>query len=205
MFIPGKTGVHSLIFPFCATARCIYSKYGSTALMLIVSAPYLSAHVEEVIALALIKAEADTSLRNRYGRTALEEWRQYQTNASLRHRVDLAVELCNRQCTKRALAFFACYFEIEFGLGCCQDANLVSAATAATTTTVTSAVTSAVTPQTTYSAVCGSEVSASLASPRIARFPNTSFEATRESANLVSRALSHAHGGMNLICMAGYL
>jgi len=154
------------------------SKNGSTALTLAVSRvpsyTFTSADKEKV-ALILIEAGADTSLSDSQGRTALERWNEYKSDSTLRHRVSLAERLFDSRRKIAPLAFFACGFEISFGLGCCQPLAL---------------------PQNT----------ASIA-PVVGGGGGGSVEVAsgRRSSDLLSKAFSHAHGGMNLRCMAGYL
>ena len=138
---------------------------------------YTSADKEKV-ALVLIEAGADTSLSDNQGRTALEQWDEYKSDSTLRHRVSLAERLFDRRRKIAPLAFFACGFEISFGLGCCQPSALP-------------------------------ENTASIADPApvVGGGGGGSVEVAsgRRSADLLSKAFSHAHGGMNLRCMAGYL
>ena len=138
---------------------------------------YTSADKEKV-ALVLIEAGADTSLSDNQGRTALEQWDEYKSDSTLRHRVSLAERLFDRRRKIAPLAFFACGFEISFGLGCCQPSAL---------------------PQNTASTADPAPVVGGGGGGRVAA------SLGRRSAELLSKAFSHAHGGMNLHCMAGYL
>ena len=156
-------------------------KNGSTALTLAVSRvpsySFTSADKEKV-ALILIEAGADTSLSDNQGRTALEQWNEYKSDSTLRHRVSLAERLFDRRRKIAPLAFFACGFEISFGLGCCQPSAL---------------------PQNTASTADPAPLVGGGGGGSVA------VASGRRSAELLSKAFSHAHGGMNLRCMAGYL
>ena len=134
---------------------------------------------KEKFALVLIEAGADYSLSDNQGRTALEQWNEYKSDSTLRHRVSLAERLFNCRRKIAPLAFFACGFEISFGLGCCQPSEL---------------------PQSTVSTADPAPLVGGGGGGSVAAAPGRT-----RSAELLSKAFSHAHGGMNLRCMAGYL
>ena len=194
-------------------------KYERTVLMEVMFSRYFSPSEKEKVALALIKAGADTRRKDEQGKTAFDHWDEFATDASLRHRVAHAERRFDRLCSKLALSFFASGFEIGFELGCCQPMKIAGNTSSTSSSSSSSSGICSGSRGGCCCIGCGDIGSGSISGNFSVEEYSTSFSYEssaiprsccpsadiRRSAELLSRAFSHAHGGMNLRCMADYL